>query len=477
MNKLNTALQQKLNQGPVMTPQLQQAIALLAMPVQNVQAFVAQEMLENPFLTSEDSLQEQEGLTDVDDLQPSDSASALEDQEMHTEALDTEWDNLYDSGQQGATVSSGTHNAGEVLEATASKQETLQDILHAQLGMSVHEAGDLFLGRYLIDAIAEDGYLRLDLNATAKHLGVTREHLRRILATIQTFEPAGVGARTLAECLELQLVAQNSLTPAATTVLAHLDLLARRDVTALARKAKVTPVHMQGVVDRIIHLNPKPGLKYATGNSQTMIPDVIVVQKDGQWQAELNAEALPQVLLNKTAQGLFSGANQEAQQYIHDRVNRASWLVKSLEQRARTILKVSRAIVFAQADFFEFGVESLKPMTLRQVAEDVGVHESTVSRVTSGKFMQTPLGTFELKHFFSAGIHTTGGQMDVAAQSVKAVIKRLIQSENPQKPLSDEKLVKMLDEEGITIARRTVAKYREALGIGSSSQRRLRPTW
>jgi len=255
----------------------------------------------------------------------------------------------------------------------------------------------------------------------------------------------------------------------------NLELLARKDFGALARKAKCDSTDMQAVCGFITSLNPKPGLQYGSSVADSVIPDVVVYKdNDGLWQLELNAEAMPRVLLNRGYDQAAASAKGKDKTFMNEKVGRAQWLMKSLEQRAKTIYKTARAILAFQADFFEYGVESLQPMTLKTVAEAIEMHESTISRVTTGKYMQTPMGVFEFKYFFSSAINTTGGKTEVASESVRAIIKRLIEGEDKTKPLSDEKLVEVLRNEGVDVARRTVAKYREGMGIGSSSRRRIR---
>lgn len=459
-----------------MTPELQLAISLLTMPIQDIHNFVGNELLENPFLQEEGG-EEIQGAQEEE--KETDTADALASETFETDQpLDHDWENMYDGDGPRQSISSGSWDGEERDDNHGETEISLGQHLIEQLHLAVNTPTDFFLGSYLIDALDDAGYLRINITDAAQKLKVDAERLEDMLAVIQTFDPVGIAARDLADCLRLQLHAQDNLTDVADSVLQNLDSLAKQDFPKLCKLAKCEKEAILETVADISACNPKPGLAFARGTVDAVIPDVIVQFKEdpagGMWTADLNSAAMPKVLLNKTAQDIFAGANDSAKTYINERTTRANWLVKSLEQRARTILKVSRLIVQEQADFFTYGVESLKPMTLRQVAEKADVHESTVSRVTSGKFMQTPLGTFELKHFFSAGIGTTGGNMEVAAQSVKAIIKRLIDAEDSKKPLSDEKLVTSLKGEGINIARRTVAKYREALQIGSSSERRLR---
>ena len=465
----------RMSQQLVMTPQLRMAIKLLQMNSLDLQGFVEQEMLENPFLSNE------EGSTEVLSKAQDSSERDYEDDKISGDfaedtGLDAGWDSMYDSG--GAPdnkASSGGSFDGDSSdwEKNAVSEKTLKDHLNEQLGLSSNDPVMRFLGGYIIDAIDDSGYITLDFAASAEQLGIETSKLYEALSLVQTFDPVGVGARTLAECLGLQMKAEGTHDEAAAIVLANLDLLAKRDLAKLAKVAGVTSEEIQEVCERITQLTPKPGLKFGSDVSTNVIPDLIVNKdSEGKWRAELNAEAMPKLLLNNAFD--IKGRTKDDTNYINDKMTRAQWLLKSLEQRARTIYKVGNALLEFQAGFFEHGVEHLQPLTLKTVAEKIEVHESTVSRVTNGKFMQTPMGVFELKYFFSSAIGTTGGRVEVASESVKAMIKRIVKDENPQRPYSDEKLVALLKKEGIDVARRTVAKYREAIGIPPTSQRRVR---
>ena len=450
----------KLQQGLVMTPELQLAIKLLQLPAQDLVQFVAQEIQDNPFLSD-----------GTDGVEAGQAATPAETESAGTTegaALDVDWDNFHDTNDGGRTApSDATHS----WEDFATTEKTLRDHLEEQVAAAFTSPRALFLARLLVDGINEAGYLTLALNTTATQLGVEEAALEEVLRVIHTFDPPGVGARDVAECLRLQLQQLNQLTPTAETILQNLPLLAAQDYAKLARLADVEPDYVLIVAQRIKQLTPKPGLPFGRGSGGVVVPDVMV-ERDatGQWQVELNAQTLPKVLLNKR----FTGLRGADKAYATEKQNRANWLLKSLEQRAKTIYRTAKAIVELQPDFFNHGVEGLRPLTLKQVADYIGMHESTISRVTSGKFMQTPLGVFELKHFFSAAIQTTGGGVQVAAQSVKEMIKRVLGAEDPQKPLSDEAVVALLQNEGVDIARRTVAKYREELGILPTSKRRVR---
>lgn len=468
-------LDMRMNQNLVMTPQLRMAIKLLQMNSMDVQSFVQQELLENPFLQQEEHSTKSDKNTERNEDRDYDGDDMPEDFGKDT-GLDVEWDSMYEgtgSSTGASAAPAGGADSADAWERTAAYEETLKTHLNEQLGLSTDDAVTRFLGQFLIDAIDDAGYLSLDLTATAEQLGVEAQKLHETLELIQSFEPTGVGARNLSECLRLQLQARGQLDDVAEVVLDNLDILARHDVARLARLAGCSSEEAQAVCNRITHLTPKPGLKFGSDVSANVVPELVVTRgKDGQWRAELNAEAMPKILVNKGFD--IKGRTKDDKAYISEKMNRAEWLLKSLEQRAQTIYKVGNALLELQRGFFEQGVEHLQPLTLKTVAEKVDVHESTVSRVTNGKYMQTPMGVFELKYFFSSAIGTMGGNVEVASESVKAMIKRLIKAEDATKPLSDEAIVKGLKKEGIDVARRTVAKYREALGIPSSSRRRVR---
>lgn len=433
--------------------------------------------MENPFLTPDDGTSENENTTgEKKEAEQKDSVEALENQSMTDDshmALDTGWDNMYDSGRGSSNTAPPQNEDGDTWEKLATEEKSLKDYLVDQLGMSTDDPVIKFLASFLIDAIDDAGYLKIDLQETAKLLNVKIKKLNEAHKLIQTFEPAGVGATSLGECLRLQMISKlTNLSHAEEIILKNLELLAIKNYKKLAKLSNTPEDEVEEICAMITDLTPKPGLKYGGSTTNNIIPDVIVSCKEGRWSAELNVDAMPKILLNSFGNKVKAGGGDK--EYVNERMNRAQWLVKSLEQRARTIFKVSNAIVKAQEDFFNYGVESLKPMTLKVIAETVEAHESTISRVTNGKYMQTPKGVFELKYFFSSAIGTTGGNISVASESVKEIIKRLISGEDARKPLSDEKLVQLLKKEGIAVARRTVAKYREGAGIPSSSGRRLR---
>jgi RNA polymerase sigma-54 factor len=479
---IDQRLNMKLDQKLVMTPQLQLAIKILQMPTQDLQDFIGQEMMDNPFLTNDDGTSEETNdHSDQSSAEEIDSSKALESENIgaEVESLDMGWDSMYDSG----TSYSGGQNSFDdndesSWEKTTASKLSLKDHLHQQVGEVTDDPKLHFMCFYLIDSIDDAGYMRGDTQRIAERLNVEIDVIEDALELLQTLDPAGVGARNLKECLTLQLELDVKLKgerlEKASKVIQNLELLAQKDFKRLARVSGCDLTEVAEICALITTLTPKPGLQYGSDVSTNVIPDVVVMKKEGVWCSELNVEAMPKILLNSGYQTQMASRKGDEKSYVNERVGRAQWLIKSLEQRARTIFKVSNAIVRFQNGFFDFGMESLKPMTLKMIAEKVGVHESTVSRVTNGKYMQTPMGVFEMKYFFSSAIGTTGGNMSVASESVRQIIKRLIAAESTDKPLSDEKLVHLLKEEGVDVARRTVAKYREGLGIPSSSGRRIR---
>ena len=349
----------------------------------------------------------------------------------------------------------------------------MRDHLAAQLAIACPSGLDRTIGQILIDAIDEAGYCRDGLADVGDRLGVPESRVETILETIQTFDPAGVGARDLAECLAIQLRDQNRFDPAMATLIANLPLLARREFAALRRLCGVDDDDLADMVAEVRRLDPKPGRAYGAEPVQPVVPDVIVrPAADGSWHVELNADVLPRVLVNTTFATTVRAGSDTDRSFVATCLQNANWLTKSLEQRAKTILKVGSEIVRQQDAFFVHGVQHLRPLNLRAIADAIGMHESTVSRVTSNKYMATPRGLFEMKFFFSAAISAQYGGEAHSAEAVRHRIKQLIDGEEAQNVLSDDAIVGRLREANIDIARRTVAKYRESLRIPSSVERR-----
>ena len=331
------------------------------------------------------------------------------------------------------------------------------------------------IAAHLLEYLDEAGYLRLDLDTAARELGCATAQVERVLARVQEFDPPGVFARNLAECLALQLRDRDRLDPAMQRLLEHLPLLAARNVAALMQVCQVDAEDLAEMIAEIRSLDPRPGHSFDVPPPQPVIPDILMVpQPQGGWIVELNPETMPRVLVNTRYYARVSGGvrSQAEREYLSERFQAANWLVKSLHQRALTIIKVAAEIVRRQEAFFFRGVQALRPLILREVADAIGMHESTVSRVTSNKFIATPRGVFELKFFFTSAIAASGGGEAHSAEAVRFRIRGLIDGEPPDDTLSDEKIVELLQQEGVEIARRTVAKYREAMRIPSSVQRR-----
>jgi RNA polymerase sigma-54 factor len=361
------------------------------------------------------------------------------------------------------------------LESVLAGEQTLADHLEQQMTTAIADPRGRIIGQFLINELDDFGYLSTDLDMVANRLGVERAEVEAILETLQTFEPSGVFARSLSECLALQLKERNRHDPAIACLLDNLELLAKRDFAALRKICAVDEDDLVEMVSEIRALNPRPGSAFGRMTVQPVIPDVFVKQaSDGGWRLELNSETLPRVLVNRTyyAEISESAGGKKEKEFIVDCLQSANWLVKSLDQRANTILKVATEIVRQQDAFFAYGVTHLRPLNLKTIADAIQMHESTVSRVTSNKYIATNRGVFEMKYFFTSAISSTAGGDDHSAEAVKHHIRQAIDAENVDKILSDDALVKLLKESGIDIARRTVAKYREAMNIPSSVQRR-----
>lgn len=499
---LTHRLELRQSQSLVMTPQLQQAIKLLQLSNLELNEFVEGELERNPLLEAKDSSDGPDadldrGLDTPDhDIEPTTRAetdewlsqSADETKNDPAATLDTRVDDVYpdiasadrssfaDAGWTSVRQSKNNSFSDDVnYENFVSSEVTLYDHLTEQLQLSHLEPAQKIIGTHLIDMVDEQGYLRGALESVAMQLGTSVETINAVLIEMQSFEPTGVFARDLSECMRLQLIEQNRFDPAMEALLANLNLLASHNFTGLKKICGVSDEDLGDMIAEIKMLNPKPGLKFGSVAVQPVIPDVFVRQKnDGTWLVELNNETLPKVLINNSYYTTVSHAAKSTKDkdYIHDCFQTANWLVKSLDQRARTILKVSEEIVRQQDGFFTHGVEQLRPLNLKAVADAIEMHESTVSRVTSNKYMGTSRGVFELKYFFTSAIASVGSEDMVSSEAVRHRIRNLIDAELVDQILSDDKIVSTLRLDGIDIARRTVAKYREAMGIPSSVQRR-----
>lgn len=496
---LTAKLELRQGQQLVMTPQLQQAIRLLQLSNMELGQFVETELERNPLLEIDEAPEgaaRSEGEPDPPGEGPTDSRSASEDEWLDlgkpvTEAgggLDVE--DYVNDGDGSAPSGGGDPDSGwanlrqranslpgdEVNpEAFVASDLTLRDHLSAQLPLVIEDPVERLIGQHLIDMVDEAGYLHADLDQLAVKLGAPLGLVERVLEALQTCDPAGVFARSLAECLGLQLKEQNRYDPLIAALLDNLHLLAAHNVPALRKAVGVDMEELTDMIEEIKRLEPKPGLKFGAIQIQPVVPDVIVrPASDGGWAIELNSDTLPRVLVNRTYYTEVSNTarSEKERGYLLECLQTANWLVKSLDQRARTILKVSHEIVRQQDAFFTHGVQYLRPLNLKTVADAISMHESTVSRVTSNKYMATPRGIFELKYFFTSAIACAGEGEAHSSEAVRHRIRQMIDGESVRQVLSDDMLVEKLKAEGIDIARRTVAKYREAMRIPSSVQRR-----
>ncbi len=461
---LKPSLQLKLGQTLTMTPQLQQAIRLLQLPVLDLNAQIQDALEENIMLEMED----------LPDAPQTTSETTAE-----VEAIRAE-----DSWQATASAriaDSGWNGEGRPITEFADESgQTLRDHLLWQLEMEHFEPREVVIGEAIIDSINDDGYLTASLEEIGAILdeetGISAEEIEQTLAKVQAMDPVGVGARSLGECLVLQLSQLEPDTPgldlAAGIARAHLDLVASRDWGELRRKLRVSEEELHTALALVKSLNPKPGLAVSPAAAEYVIPDVFVRRVDGRWQVEISPTGVPRLSVNQQYARLLRGSGDHA--VLRTQLQEARWLIRSLEIRNETLMKVATSIVARQTEFLEHGDEAMKPMVLRDIAEEIGMHESTISRVTTNKYMHTPRGVFEFKYFFSSHLSTRDGE-DQSSTSVRAKIRKLIGAENPAKPLSDSKIAKVLADEGISVARRTVAKYREAMNIPASSERRQRP--
>ena len=482
---LGQRLEVRQGQGLVLTPQLQQAIKLLQLSGAELDAFIEGELGKNPLLEREEPEAAEAPIAETAagerelDGAPDPAAAADIDARYDDQYADGGASDRAEPAQPGLTDwsragSGGGGEDGVDWETLTTREKTLAEHLHDQLATCRLAAADQAIGDELIDLVDEGGYLRADLNETAERLGCDRVRVERVLACLQGFEPTGVFARDLKECLSLQLAERNRLDPAMATLLDHLDLLARRDMAALRRVCAVDAEDLTDMIAELKALTPRPGAAFGGEPSAPVTPDVFVREGlGGLWHVELNADALPRLLVNQRYHARVVGAarNEGDKAFVNDCLAQASWLLKSLDQRARTILKVACEIVRQQDGFLAYGVEHLRPLNLKTVAEAIGMHESTVSRVTSNKYLATPRGVFEMKFFFTTAISSNDGGEAHSAESVRHKIKALIDQERDA-VLSDDRIVEILKEAGVDIARRTVAKYREALRIPSSVERR-----
>lgn len=504
---LGPRLDLRQSQSLVMTPQLQQAIRLLALSNIEIEAFIGEELERNPLLElgGEDTGGDVAS-SGVDAAYDAPSAPATDgdpvgsdeligagmgevdrplDIDMSSEVF--HHDSVSDCPDRVAGEASGgldgALSLNEIITGGGADSDgwedsleydlTLREHLHAQAGMAM-SGTTLFIGRHLIELIDENGYLRGDLLQVSHQLGVPLAEVETALAGVHTLEPTGVGARDLAECLALQAKEADRYDPCMARLIDNLELLARGALPQLKRLCRVDDDDLADMIAELRQYDPKPGSRFGGSSVESVVPDLFVLEREGKWMIEINSATLPRLLVNRSYHVSLSGGRHDAKSkaWLSECLAEANWLVKALDQRQRTIIKVASEIVKQQEGFFRQGVTQLRPLTLRSVADAIEMHESTVSRVTSHKYLSCARGLFELKYFFTSAIQATDGGDAVSASAVKSHIKTLIDEEDGKNILSDDQLVDLLKERGFDIARRTVAKYREALGLGSSVQRR-----
>ncbi|KFZ31198.1 RNA polymerase factor sigma-54 [Pseudidiomarina salinarum] len=454
---MKQGLQLKFGQQLSMTPQLQQAIRLLQLSSLELQQEIQQALDENPLLEVADE----------------DAAGEVSE---HTD----DWDDTPCSAALSSASASSFDDDNTIYQGAT--EQSLQDYLFWQMRLSHFSPTDELIATTIIDSISDSGYLTCDLDDILEAVqlqgedDIQADEVAVVLKRIQQFEPLGVGARNVRECLLIQLE-RGAIDPfwrdkAISAVSDHLELLGSRDYRTLARKLRLNEDQLTSVVGLIQQLNPRPGDSFRPETDDYVIPDVLVRKKNGRWIVELNPQNLPKLKVNQTYAALCSGAAQsEDMQYIRQQTQEAKWFIRSLESRSDTLLRVASAIVQRQQGFFEYGAEAMKPMVLADIADTVDMHESTISRVTTQKYMHTPRGMFELKYFFSSQLATDNGG-ECSSTAIRALLKKLVTAESPKKPLSDSKLAQLMADQGIQVARRTIAKYREALNIPPSSQRK-----
>ncbi|MBP2168496.1 RNA polymerase sigma-54 factor [Erwinia toletana] len=474
---MKQGLQLRLSQQLAMTPQLQQAIRLLQLSTLELQQEIQLALESNPLLEQTD-IHEEIDAREYQESEALDTREALEQKDMPEELpLDATWDEIYTAGTPSGT---GTDYHDEELPVYQGETtQSLQDYLMWQVELTPFTDTDRAIATSIVDAIDEIGYLTTSLEEIRDSIGaedLAIDEVEAVLKRIQRFDPIGVGARDLRDCLLVQLSqypAETALLKEARLIVSeHLDLLANHDFRSLMRVTRLKEDVLKGAMMLIQSLDPRPGQSINTSEPEYVIPDVLVRKIGNRWAVELNADSVPRLKINQHYASLGGGTRSDSDsQFIRSNLQEAKWLIKSLESRNDTLLKVTRCIVEQQQAFFEQGEEYMRPMVLADIASAVDMHESTISRVTTQKYLHSPRGIFELKYFFSSHVNTEGGG-EASSTAIRALVKKLISAENPAKPLSDSKLTTMLSEQGIMVARRTVAKYRESLSIPPSNQRK-----
>ena len=468
-----------MSQRLIMTPQMQQSIQLLQLSTLELTELLQEEMTENPLLEEEDSVEQ--AASQEEEAPVTEEGTADPDlTEKGIIELDDHWEDYFTDSSDLGYVSSGTSYGGgeeeEEIQTQLAMEESLKDHLVWQLRISTNSETEYHIGEYLIDNLNEDGYLQVTVQDVAEFFDTTPEEVEQVLKILQGFDPPGVGARNLAECLEIQCrnieIDDDDILE---VIRHHLEELERKRYKEIARALGVTEKHVQEIADIIGMLDPRPARQYNPSSTEYILPDVFVEKVDGKWQVRINDDGAPPLRISKKYRDMMhnrDGITNEEYEFIKKRYQSAVWLIRNIEQRNRTLYRVTNAIMEKQKDFLEEGISALKPLKLRDIAEELGIHEATVCRVVNRKYVQTTRGLFELKYFFSTGLDTSGAD-DMSAKSVMEIIRTLIEEEDTRKPLSDQKITEYLHRDyNLNIARRTVAKYREKMGILPTSKRK-----
>lgn len=464
--KLGYNLTIEQSQKLVMTPELIQAIQILQFNTQELDSYVTEQLLTNPVLEPDNS-------HDADESEEPKQKEETKEDSLSEYIKEREFDDIsYKQSDYSKSSSENTY------ERYVSSEITLPEHLMFQLQFATKNKCSRRIGRYIIESLDENGYMTSTAEEIAEALNISTENVRRVLKIIQTFDPVGVGAEDLRDCLLIQLESLGMRNDEYERVLReHLEDLADNRLNAIAKDLKISVEKVQEMTDLIRTLNPRPGREFASEQDETryIVPDVQVEKIDGEYVITMNETSVPRLMVSSYYRKVLAESDKDKDdklnEYLTERLNSAVWLIKSIEQRKQTILNVVTSIVNYQRDFFDRGDKYLKTLTLKQVADELDIHESTVSRSINGKYMQSPRGVFELKYFFSAGVQGGSGE-GISSKSIKTHIKELIDSENQKSPYSDQALVSMLAERGIELSRRTVAKYRDEMGILSSSKRK-----
>ncbi len=510
---MKQTLQLKLGQHLTMTPQLQQAIRLLQLSTLELQTEIQEALESNPMLeiteeaaaerhdeTNDDGItsndahdnqsrsvtsadagdSEHSANENIEKLDVSETAVDKQRQEIPNDLpTDSDWEDTYDSYAESFTNT--RHNDGDMsgYEQADNSSQSLQDHLLWQLNLSPCSQTDQAIATTIIDAIGDDGYLSLSLEdihqSLAEHDDIELDEVEAVLHRVQDFDPPGIAARDLRDCMSIQLSYLDEkipwLTEAKTLVREHFDALAKREYPLIMRRMKLSETNMQAVIQLVQSLNPRPGAHITENQPEYIIPDVFVKKVKGQWRVDLNPDITPKIGINSLYAKMAHRNTSKDAAFLKNNLQEARWFIKSLQSRNDTLLKVATTIVERQRGFFDYGAEAMKPMVMHDIAEIVEMHESTISRVTTKKYMHTPRGIFELKYFFSSHVATASGG-ECSATAIRAILKKLIAAEKPNKPLSDNKLATLLGDQGINVARRTIAKYREAMSIAPSNERK-----